>query len=427
MNVELLYGRDGLSIDLPDDLDVTLIRKRLMPVLSDPSGTLRQALRNPVRSPTLIEAARGARSACILICDVTRPVPNEIILGPVIRELLAAGVDRSRITVLIATGLHRSVQGSELAELVADPWVLETVPVVNHSAQDDTLHVDLGTTSRGTRVRLDERFVQSDVRVVTGLVEPHFMAGYSGGRKVIAPGVAHRDTITTLHNAAFMEHSRARNCIVEGNPLHEELLEIVRMVGGALAINAVIDEHRRVSFLNFGEVEASHLAAVDFVRPFAEIPVSRRFATVVTTAAGHPLDATYYQTIKGMVSPLGILEEGGDVIIASRCAEGFGSREFRAAQASLVNSGSEAFLQKISMQDHARIDEWETEMQVRAMRKGSIYLYTDGLDEAELQLTGVESADSVEDAVRRSVENSSDPSIAVVPEGPYVVPFCDHE
>src|SRR5947209_17836809 len=151
----------------------------------------------------------------------------------------------SGITVLVATALHRPNLGTELEELVGDPWVLRTVRVENHYARRDEEHVDLGYTAKGTPVKLDRRFVQAEVKIVTGLVEPHFMAGYSGGRKVIAPGVAHRDTITTFHSTRFMEDRRVRNCNFEGNLLHCEQLEIVRMVGEVFAVNVCLDADRR--------------------------------------------------------------------------------------------------------------------------------------------------------------------------------------
>ena len=210
------------------------------------------------------------------------------------------------------------------------------------------------------------------------------MAGYSGGRKVIAPGVAHKDTITTFHSARFMEHPNAANCVLDGNPLHQAQLEIVEMLGGALALNTVIDEERRLSFVNFGEIRASHLAAVDYTRGFAEVPVAETFGTVVTSAAGYPLDKTYYQTVKGMVAPMAIMAEGADLIIASACSEGMGSAEFVDAQRRLVERGPRAFLQDISAKRFADIDEWQTEMQLKPMRQGSIQLYSDRLPEAGL-------------------------------------------
>ncbi len=337
--------------------------------------------------------------------------------------MLAAGMPREGITVLVATGLHRPNEGAELAEVVGDPWVLDTVRVENHFARDAAAHVDLGVTSgRRTPVKLDRRFVEAEVRIATGLVEPHFMAGYSGGRKVIAPGVAHEDTIRTFHSARFMEDPAAIQCNLAGNPLHEEQLEIVRMLGDVYAVNTVIDEDRDLVHVNFGEVIASHLAAVAFVAESTRVPVGRRFSTIVTSAAGHPLDKTYYQTVKGMVTPLDILEPGGTLIVASACSEGFGSPEFRAAQARLCTLGPDAFLQTLLAKSLADVDEWQTEMQLKSMRAGHVQLYTTGLDDEERSLTGVETIASIDAALAAAVSRAGDPAIAIVPEGPYVVP-----
>jgi lactate racemase len=423
MRVVLNYGQEGLPVELGDDLDVRVIRKPAMPVLPDAQAAVREALARPVGAPPLAELARGKTSACILICDITRPVPNGLFLPILIRELMQAGLPADRITLLVATGLHRPNEGNELGELVGDPWVLETVEVENHFARDDAMHVDLGwTPRRRTPVKIDRRFVDADLRIATGLVEPHFMAGYSGGRKVVAPGVAHRDTITTFHSARFMEDPCARNCVLEGNPLHEEQLEVVKMLGGALALNTVIDEERRLSFVNFGEIVESHLQAVGHMRAFAEVPVAEKFRTVVTSAAGYPLDKTYYQTVKGMVGPLEILDQAGDLIIASECSEGMGSAEFIDAQRRLVQGGPRRFLEEITQKRFADIDEWQTEMQLKPMRLGSIRLFSEGLDEAARQLTGVELIGSIEEAVAASVARSGDRRVAIIPEGPYVVP-----
>jgi lactate racemase len=349
-----------------------------------------------------------------------------LFLRPLVETLLRAGIPATAIRVVVATGLHRPNLGAELDELIGDPWVLRTVRVENHYATRDEDHLLLGSTStRGTVVRLDRRFVKADLKIATGLVEPHFMAGYSGGRKVIAPGLAHAETITTFHSARFMADPNAINCNFEGNPLHEEQLEIVRMLGGALALNTVVDEARNLSFVNFGEIVASHLEAVGFVRNYAEVPVKRRFKTVVTSAAGYPLDKTYYQTVKGMVGPIGILEAGGRLIIASECSEGLGSAEFAKAQRNLIQLGSDEFLRRILLKSHAEIDEWQTQMQLKPMAIGTLQLYSTGLSPAERALTGVRCVDSVRSAVLDSVAASGDPAVAIIPEGPYVVPFFE--
>ena len=418
MKIRLLYGRGGLEVRLPAGCEATVIEKPPMPVIEDPAAAVAAAL----DGGELRDAAAGAHSACILICDITRPVPNRLFLRPLIERLEGAGVPRDAITVLVATGLHRPNLGDELAEVVGDPWVLERVRVENRYARNDDYHVDLGRTRRGTAIRLDRRFVEADVRIATGLVEPHFMAGYSGGRKVIAPGVAHAETITTFHNHRFMSDPGAENCVLDGNPLHREQMEILERIGGALALNTVIDDRRLLAFVNFGECRESHLEAVAFVRRYAEVTLPRRFATVVTSAAGYPLDKTYYQTVKGMVGALGVLEEGGDLIVASACSDGLGSMEYRDAQRRLVEQGPDGFLAGIAGKPHAGIDEWQTQMQTRSLARGRISLFTEGLPSSDHALTGVTHIPSVEEAVAESMARHRDPQIAVIPEGPYVVP-----
>jgi len=422
MDISLNYGKSELAVALPDNLDVTVIRKPDMPLLDDPVAALEASFANPDGGAPLATLAKSAKTACILICDITRPVPNGVILPPLLRALLAAGVDAENITILVATGLHRPNVGDELAELVGDRWVMENFRIENHFARDDAAHVALGQTKSGTVVRLDKRFVSADLRIATGLVEPHFMAGWSGGRKVIAPGVAHAETITTFHSARFMEQPTCDNCILDGNPLHAEQLEIVAMLGDIQAVNVVIDEERRISLANFGEVVESHLKAVDHVRDYAEVGVKERFATVVTSAAGYPLDKTYYQTIKGMVGPLDIIAPGGTLVIASACSEGMGSDEYINSQRNLIARGAEQFLRDIENKSHAAVDEWQTEMLLKPLRIGQVKLYTDGLSPEEHDLTGVIKIDSIADAVAQAVATAGDNRVAVIPEGPYVVP-----
>jgi len=425
MNFIMKYGKKGLALDLPDAIEATLIQKKAMPVLKDPKNAIHSAFADPVHCKTLREEAKGCRNACILICDITRPVPNGQILPPLIEELFKAGMKPESISILVATGLHRPSEGDELRELVGSNWVFDAVSIANHFARNDDDHEYIGTTSSGIDARLDRRFTKADLRIVVGLVEPHFMAGYSGGRKIIAPGVAHEKTIRSFHCARVLEDCRSASCVIEGNPLHKAQMEIVRMVGKCLAVNTVIDEDKQISFVNFGEIEQSHLKSIAFVRPYAIIPVSRKFKTVVTSSAGYPLDKTYYQTVKGMVGAVDILEPGGNLIIVSECSEGMGSPEYAEAQVCLVNQGPEKFLEEILEKQYAAIDEWQTEMQVKAMKRANIYLYTEGLTKEQQALTGVSLITSPAAAVMESVKVKGDYHVAVIPEGPYVVPVFD--
>ncbi len=420
----LAFGKGHLALTLPTGVRPTVIRKNALPLVADPPTAVREALAHPVGVPPLRELARGRKSACILICDKTRPVPNRLFLWPMIETLVGAGVPLDRITILVATGLHRPNEGAELEELIGDPRVLAAVRVENHFARDDAAHVDLGpTATRGTPVKIDRRFVEADLRIATGLVEPHFMAGFSGGRKVVAPGIAHADTIRTFHSARFMGDPCARECNLVGNPLHEEQLQILGKIGPVYGLNTVIDEHRRLAYVNFGAIVASHASAVAYVRAMVEVKVPRKFHTLVTSAGGYPLDETYYQTVKGMVTPLDILEPGGTLIIGSECSGGFGSDEYRAAQARLVRQGPDSFLLGLQGKSLADIDEWQTQMQLKPMRVGRVQLYTTGLSAGDRMLTGVEPIASIDQAIRESVERSGDGAVGIIPEGPYVVPF----
>ena len=423
--IGLAYGRGRLPITLPGRVVPTVISKGPLEPLVDPVGTIRAALADPVGAAPLAELARGRTSACILICDITRPVPNGLFLRPMIETIVSAGVPIDQVVVLVATGLHRPNVGDELAELIGDPWVLEHVRVENHVARDDVAMTDLGRTpTRGTPVLINRRFVEADLRIATGLVEPHFMAGWSGGRKVIAPGVAGHRTIRTFHSARFMADPLAVQCNLVGNPLHSEQLEIVTMIGEAYSLNTVLDDDRRLVHVTFGEVIAAHAAAIAFAETASRVQVGRRFHTVVTSSAGYPLDKTYYQTIKGMVTPLDILEPGGTLIIASECSEGFGSPEFVHAQRRLVELGPDRFLATLGAKDLADVDEWQSQMQLKAMQVGRVQLFTDHLDADERRLTGVEMISSVDGAIAASVARSGDARVAVIPEGPYVVPVC---
>ncbi len=426
MKIELAYGRVGLEVSLPETASPTIIRKPAMPIPDDANALVQKALANPVDAKPLDELAKNARSVCILICDITRPVPNHLFLRPLIEILHAAGVPKSGITVLVATGLHRPNLHEELEELIGDPWVQQNVSVVNHYARNEADCVSLGVTEKHqVPVGLNRLFVDADIKIATGLVEPHFMAGYSGGRKVIAPGVAHHETIRTFHSARFMESPFATSCNLDNNPLHETQLEIVQMLEGpVLSLNTVIDEHRNLAFVSFGEVIASHIQAVEFARQSCEVSVGRKFKTVLTSSAGYPLDKTYYQTVKGMVTPLDILEPGGDLIIVSECSEGFGSDEFLRAQKKLVSLGVDAFLDSLQQKTLADVDEWQTEMQLKPMRVGRIKLFAPGLSGPLKACTGVEPVDNLDQAIAESLSAQGDAQLAVIPEGPYVVPFA---
>ncbi len=422
MRYSLAYGRSGLELDLPDSWDITVLRRKPMPVIADPRSGIETALDHPIGCRKLTDEAAGRRTACILICDITRPVPHGLILRPVIEELLSAGLQPEGITVLVATGLHRPNEGRELETLIGDPWVTAHARAENHFARRDEDHVLLGTTSRGIPVRLDRRFVSADLKVVVGLVEPHFMAGWSGGRKLLVPGIAHAETITAFHSAQMLENDHAAAGILSGNPLHDTQSEAVRMAGRVLAVSVVTDAERALAYASFGEVQVGLAAAVTFAERYAVVPVERRFPVVVSTGAGWPLDATYYKTVKGICTGASILEEGGTLLVASECAEGFGSNDFRHAQERMIQEGPRQFRAGAAERAHADIDEWQTLMLARSLQVGPVHLLAGGLAPQDQLLTGAVPEGDLRAALGAAVSRSRGGRLAVIPEGPYVLP-----
>ncbi|MDG2001214.1 MAG: nickel-dependent lactate racemase [Alphaproteobacteria bacterium] len=420
--VKLLYGKNGINLNIQDDWNANIIRKPLMPILDDISCEVNKALNNPINSLSIDKISSKGKSVCILVCDITRPVPNKLFLKQIIIKFINAGISADNILIIIATGLHRPASQDEITEIIGSSWVLKNIKIENHFARDDSMHKNIGTTKQGNIVKLDKRFVDADIKIATGLVEPHFMAGYSGGRKVIAPGIAHADTITTFHSARYMENPNATSCNLINNPLHEDQLEIVNMIGHIYAINCVIDEERNLSYINFGEIISSHMKAVNFVSSFAKVKCNNSFNTVVTTAAGSPLDGTFYQTVKGMVTPLEILKKGGDLIITSECSEGLGSEEFIASQKKLLEIGPNKFLENILKKDFAAIDEWQTEMEIKSLIKGNIFLFSEGLSEKDKLYTGVNIINNIAKTIDASIKRHNNNNIAIIPEGPYVIP-----
>ncbi|NOY43991.1 MAG: nickel-dependent lactate racemase [Deltaproteobacteria bacterium] len=421
--LRLWYGTRGLEVRLPERCRVHVVRKNATEPLDDPAGAVRRALESPIGTAPLRDFARGGGRACVLVCDITRPVPNGLLLPAILRELEEAGVPEDRVTILIATGLHRPATEEEKRFIVGDEAVYGSVRVENHHAGDHDAHVFLGETRRGTPVLLDRRFVEAEVRIVTGLIEPHFMAGYSGGRKVVTPGIAHRDTILAIHSPGFMEHPRASSCVLDGNPLHEEQLEILRMIGPMFAVNTVVDENRRLVFVNGGDIVKSHQEAVAHAKSISEVILPRKFHTVLTSAGGFPLDKTYYQTVKGMVTALGILEPGGRIVIVSECSEGMGSASFLAAQKELRKRGPREYLRWIQRPGaRTSVDQWQTEKLAQALSHGRVSLYAPGLGAGQWEYVCVDRCTDPAVAVMESVEESGDPHVAVIPEGPYVIP-----
>jgi nickel-dependent lactate racemase len=419
MRVHFEYGRTGLDVDLPDTLQVrTLAYKQAVP-LPDPVAVLHAALTQPTAAPPLAELARGKRNACIVICDITRPVPNELILRPVLRTLEEAGIPRNKILILIATGLHRPNEGNELIEMVGSE-IAANYRIENHHGQVLAEHTYLGDSPRGVPVWIDSRYVTADLKLTIGLIEPHLMAGFSGGRKLICPGIAALETVRVWHGPDLLEHPRADCGILAGNPVHEENTWIARRAGCDFIINVVIDAQRRPLKFVAGDMEQAFLQGVEFVRGVVTDTVPAPADIVITSSAGYPLDTTFYQSVKGMTGALPIVKQGGTIILAASLTEGIGSPEFQ--RLFRENASLEVFMERILGKDYFVMDQWQLEELAKVRRKAKVKVVSDGLSAATINRLFVESAPSVERALADSLTEYGDQAkVAVIPKGPYVL------
>jgi nickel-dependent lactate racemase len=419
MRVHLEYGRSGLDVDLPDERVVRSLTYKLAQPLADPEAALRQVLEHPRGTPPLAQLARGRTSACIAICDITRPVPNQMILAPLLATLEASGIPRERITILIATGLHRPNLGEELVELVGRQ-IVDNYRIENHYGQRLDEHAYLGVSPRGVPIWIDSRYVEADLKITTGLIEPHLMAGFSGGRKLICPGIAALETVKVWHGPDFLEHPSADCGILAGNPVHEENTWIGRRAGCDFIVNVVIDDQRRPLCFVAGDMEEAFLEGVEFVKGVVVDTLAEPVDVVVTSSAGYPLDTTFYQAIKGLTGALPVVKQGGTIILAASLSEGIGSPEFQSLFAD--NPSLEAFVERILGKDYFVMDQWQLEELAKVCRKAKVKVVSDGLPAETLDRLFVESARSVEQAVADSLdEYGPQAKIAVIPKGPYVL------
>ncbi len=419
MRVHLEYGRTGLDVDLPDDRVVGTLAYQSAEPLADPAAALQEVLSQPTGAKPLVELAAGRNSACVVICDITRPVPNQIILEPVLRQIEEGGIPRDQIAILVATGLHRPSNDEELVEMVGQQ-IAGDYRIENHHGKEKSEHTYLGESPRGVPIWIDSRYVEAELKITVGLIEPHLMAGFSGGRKLICPGIAAIETIKVWHGPDFLEHPKADCGILEGNPVHEENTWIGRHTGCDFIVNVVIDSQRRPLKFVAGDMEQAFHEGVDFVRSVVTDTLPEPVDIVVTSCAGYPLDTTFYQSVKGLTGALPIVKQGGTIIMAASLSEGIGSPEFESLFDD--NPSLEVFVERIMGKDYFVMDQWQLEELAKVCRKAKVKIVSDGLSAERLNGLFVESAPSVEQAVSESLaEHGPEASLAVIPKGPYVL------
>ena len=418
MRVRIAYGRGDLPLELPDGLDVRVLEKHSVTPLADPAGTLAAALETPIEAPPLRELARGRHDAVIVVSDRTRPVPNALILPPILDALRAGGLPPDRVSLEVATGLHRPNTPAELDEMLGTE-IARSLRIVQHDARDADSHADLGRTARGIPILIDRYFLERDLKVITGLIEPHLMAGYSGGRKAVCPGLAAVATVRVAHGPAMLEAQLGPG-IVEGNPLHEDLIEVLRLVGVDFLVNAALDRERRIAGLFCGDPERAHAVGMDFVERESLVALEEPADLVIASAGGDPLDATFYQAIKGASTAASIVRPGGVILLCASLSEGVGSASFE--KLLRETRSPEHFELRLADDRFFAVDQWMVQHLCQARRRARVLLYTDGLPiEAAGELL-VEAVPTPRAGIERALAGLGPaPRIAVVPQGPYVL------
>jgi nickel-dependent lactate racemase len=422
LDIDLAYGRQGLPISLPADA-TTVVTPAYHPAVPDVPAVLRDALRQPVAGPPLRAVVRPGQQVAVSVCDVTRPQPREAMLRALLAELEGL-VTAGDLTVLIATGTHRGNTAAELAEMLG-PELAARLRVINHDARDQTMLTWCGKHGDGVPVWLNRYWAEADVKITTGFVEPHFFAGFSGGPKLVAPGLAGLHTTLTLHDARRIGSEQATWGVCEGNPVHDDVRAIAAATGVDFALDVVLNREQQVVGAFGGEVLAMHAAARSYVREVSMRPVDGLFDVVVTTNAGFPLDQNLYQAVKGMSAAATVVAPGGLIICAAECADGFPDHgSFRAELA--AEPTPERLLASIAARTTTVPDQWQVQVLARVLRRARVGVHASGLTEADLRSAHLFAVPDIAAAVAAELTAAGPGArVCVLPEGPQTIPFVD--
>jgi lactate racemase len=419
MRVRLDYGTEGLDVDLPDER-VTVIEPVPRPAVRDPQATLKAAIRAPLGIAPLRQQARTGQRIAISVCDVTRAQPRREQLQALFDEI--PDIPRSDITILIATGTHRANTDAELERMLGRD-ILSTCRVINHDSRDAAALGHVGRTSTGVSVFLNREFLQADIRITTGFVEPHFFAGFSGGPKMVAPGLAGLDTVMTLHDASRIGHPNATWGITEGNPVHDDVREIAKIVGVHFALDVTLNREQQITAAFAGDILEQHRAACRHAKETAMRAVPQPFDVVLTTNSGYPLDQNLYQAVKGMSAAAKIVKPGGTIVCASECRDGLPSH---GSYGAILKSQPtpEALLAMIGSPGYSAPDQWQVQVQSQIQLKAQVLVKTNGLSAEEISAAHFTPIDDVSRAVNDMLARAgAGATLCVLPQGPQTIPY----
>lgn len=420
MQVHLQYGNDGLRVDVPST-NITLLAPRFLPGLKDELAGFRSAVNEPIASKPLREKIGASDRVAIVIPDITRPLPSERLLPWILSEL--QHVPAENFVIVNGTGSHRANTPDELRGMVGED-VSNRYRVVNHDAHDPKSLTFAGKTPDGQSVYFNREYVEADRRIVIGFIEPHFMAGFSGGYKGIFPAVADIESIMHYHRAEVIGHARSTWGVLEGNPTQRQIRENGSIVPLDFCINVTLNRQREITRFFCGEVMESHASGCAFAKATAMIACRQPFPVVITTNSGYPLDQNLYQAVKGMSAAAQIIETGGLVVAASRCNDGFPNHgNFR--KILFEHDSPQALLDTILSPGFSMYDQWEAQLLAMVCLKARVGLYSE-LSAEDSRRAHLE---KVDDIARRTEEEllriGRDARIAVLPEGPMTIPYLE--
>ena len=418
MKEQFSFGKRGIEVSIQEGFESVVVRSRSAGAIGDVGAALEAALDGPIGCEGLAKLAAGKRTAAIGVCDITRPAPNRVTLPPLLKRLHRAGIPVEGVTILIATGLHRAATEEEVRTILG-PEIAATYRVASHDARDLGTHRFLGTTGRGTPVWIDERFMAADLHITLGFIEQHLMLGFSGGRKLVAPGQAAQETIKAIHAPKFMREPKATEGSIRENPLHAELLEIARMARQDFIVDVTLTKERQISGVFAGDAEKAHAAGVEFLERTSLEVLAEPVDAAITSAAGYPLDLTFYQTVKGITAAQHMVKPGGRILVVAQCAEGVGSAEFARRLAGLRDFT--AFLEEIR-ETPVEVDQWQLEKLALVGERFELFFFAPGVTKGQLVFLAGRLYGNLEEAVAAVLDGlPKGARVALVPEGPYAL------
>ena len=406
-------------MELPEDR-TTVIEPRYDPGIDDEPAALKRALRDPAGSAALRDLVKPESRVAISVCDATRAIPTRRILPVLLNELSA--VPQANATILIATGTHRETSGAELDRIFGSE-ILSRYRVVDHDCRRNEDLQWLGRTDRGTPIWLNRCWMEADVRITVGFVEPHFFAGFSGGPKLVAPGLAGLDTVMALHSAELIADPCSTFGEIERNPIHSEIREIAARSGVTFSVDVSINRDREITGVYAGDLFTAHARACADVKESAMRPVKEPYDVVLTTNSGYPLDLNLYQSVKGMAAAARIVRDEGIIICAAECSDGLPDH---GSYGEILNAcrNPREVLDLVMSPGYSRQDQWQAQIQSQIQLRADLYVRSDGLSAGQLVRAHVKPVDDIGALVARELSRLG-PSgrICVLPEGPQTIPY----